>query len=166
MGQQGIERRELLQWIYNNTNSWLQFAEAKNAAMIAFNVAMAAFLAEMDMPRVIFVGLIVSMAVSVWAFYPVNVKLPRLSGRIVTANLLHYAYIASLERDQYLQKLYGSYWGETNMKSVSFPQIERDYCEEIVSNARITLRKQNCFNISFFIDVITMFLLVLLFIIT
>ena len=103
---------------------------------------------------------------SVWAFYPVNVKLPRISGRIVTANLLHYAYIASLERDQYLQKLYGSYWGETNMRSGSFPQIEKDYCEEIVSNSRITLRKQKCFNISFFIDVITMFLLVLLFIIT
>ena len=65
-----------------------------------------------------------------------------------------------------LQKLYGSYWGETNMRFGSFSQIEKDYCEEIVSNARITLRKQKCFNISFFIDVITMFLLVLLFIIT
>lgn len=52
------------------------------------------------------------------------------------------------------------------MRSGSFSQIEKDYCEEIVSNARITLRKQKCFNISFFIDVITMFLLVLLFIIT
>ena len=161
-----INKRELLEWIFNNTNNWLHFAEAKNAAMIAFNVAMAAFLAEMDMPRVVFAGLVVSMAVSVWAFYPVNDKLPRISGRIVTANLLHYAYIASLERDQYLQKLYGRYWGETQVNSGSFPQIEKDYCEEIVSNARITLRKQNCFNISFFIDIITMLLLVILFIFT
>ena len=166
MERQSNDKRELLQWIFNNTNNWLHFAEAKNAAMIAFNVAMAAVLAEMDKPRVVFAGLVVSMAVSVWAFYPVNDKLPRISGRIVTANLLHYAYIASLERDQYLQKLYGRYWGETQVNSGSFPQIEKDYCEEIVSNARITLRKQNCFNISFFIDIITMLLLVILFIFT
>ena len=51
MERQSNDKRELLQWIFNNTNNWLHFAEAKNAAMIAFNVAMAAFLAEMDMPR-------------------------------------------------------------------------------------------------------------------
>ena len=74
MERQSNDKRELLQWIFNNTNNWLHFAEAKNAAMIAFNVAMAAFLAEMDMPRVVLAGLVVSMAVSVWAFYPVNDK--------------------------------------------------------------------------------------------
>ena len=69
MERQSNDKRELLQWIFNNTNNWLHFAEAKNAA---------AFLAEMDMPRVVFAGLVVSMAVSVWAFYPVNDKLPRI----------------------------------------------------------------------------------------
>ena len=107
MEQKINERIELLQKIFDHTNSWLHFLEAKNAAMIAFNVAMAAFCAEMNMPdrcfllsAAIFTGLIISMAVSMWAFYPVNDKLKRPFGKIVTANLLHYAYIASLERDQ------------------------------------------------------------------
>ena len=168
MEQKINERIELLQKIFDHTNSWLHFLEAKNAAMIAFNVAMAAFCAEMNMPdrcfllsAAIFTGLIISMAVSMWAFYPVNDKLKRPFGKIVTANLLHYAYIASFEQDQYLQKLYGRYWGETDKHLGSFPQLERDYCEEIISNSRITLRKQTNFNISFFIDIIVMFLLII-----
>lgn len=168
MEQNINDRSELLQRIFDNTNSWLHFLEAKNGAMIAFNVAMAAFLAETSVAEgcsllssVIFIGLIMSMAVSMWAFYPVNDSMKKPSGKIVTANLLHYAYIASLERDQYLQKLYGRYWGETGKNIGSFPQLERDYCEEIISNVRITLRKQTCFNISFFIDIIVMVFLMI-----
>lgn len=35
---------ELLQQIFENINMWLHFAEAKNAAIIAFNIALLAAL--------------------------------------------------------------------------------------------------------------------------
>ena len=33
---------EMLETIFSNVNSWLNFAEAKNAALMAFNIAMLA----------------------------------------------------------------------------------------------------------------------------
>lgn len=34
---------EMLETIFSNVNSWLNFAEAKNAALMAFNIAMLVF---------------------------------------------------------------------------------------------------------------------------
>lgn len=46
---QSEERVELLQKIFENTNHWLQFAEAKNAALIAFNIAVIAAVIGSDL---------------------------------------------------------------------------------------------------------------------
>lgn len=68
------------------------------------------------------------------------------------SNLLHYAFIASLEIDEYLEKLNKSYWKNQYQDGSEFPQIERDYSNEIIQNSRITLKKQFYFKIALYID--------------
>ena len=73
---------------------------------------------------------------------------------------MHFAYIASLEPDQYIQKLYAAYWNAPNKNLNAIPQMEKDYCKEIVENARITMKKQNCFKEGLYICIFTLALLI------
>ena len=51
MSKNNKEHIELLQKIFDNTNTWLHFAEGKNAALIAFNVTMIATITEKDISK-------------------------------------------------------------------------------------------------------------------
>ncbi len=155
---QSEERVELLQKIFENTNHWLQFAEAKNAALIAFNIAVIAAvigsdLYEKNLPLSSFfiVGVIASTVVTLWSFKPINKELEKAEKSSEIENLLHYAYIATLNRDEYIEKLCEKYWGIANTQSSMISQLEKDYCQEIVENARIAVRKQKCFIRGFYI---------------
>lgn len=165
------EHTSLLQQIFDNTNNWLQFAEAKNAALIALNVALlAAFMSSDDLQAytflftVIIIGLLISLAFTVWSVKPINKKLEKVSPSNVDANLLHYAFIASLGPEEYIQNLYATYWGEPNKSINTIPQIEKDYCTEIISNSRITIRKQKYFKLGFYTLLLTVFVIATLFI--
>lgn len=154
-------RINLLQQIFDNVNSWLHFAEAKNAALIAFNVALLSSLTSSELFKInamlfctIIIGLLLSIMVSLWSFKPINKKLEKTSATNLGENLLHFAYIASLERDEYIKKLYNYYWKEPNMDINAISRLERDYCEEIIENARITMRKQYYFRIGFYIVIV------------
>lgn len=149
---------ELLQKIFDDTNTWLHFAEAKNAALIAFNIALITAITSFDileavLPLTILIiaGLIVSTLSSIWSFKPINTMLKKPALKDMNTNLLHFAYIASLEPDEYLLKLYSTYWGVSDIASEALPQIEKAYSSQIIENARITLRKQKCFTIGLYI---------------
>lgn len=166
MAQKKTERIELLQTIFDTSNNWLHFAEAKNAALIAFNVALIAAIMGTDLSDtyllltgIIIIGLIISTIVSIWSFKPINRKLNKITRQELTENLLHFAYIASLEKEEYLQKLYFSYWNETNKNINDLPQLEIDYCEEIIQISRITMKKQNCFKFGFYIVLLILIIL-------
>lgn len=149
MKQSPTDRIELLQNIFDNTNSWLHFAEAKNASLSAFNVALIAIVAELKSSTsfsiLIMIGLILSSIVTIWSFAPINTAPEKTPFGFLPENLLHFAYIASLEPEQYVQKLYATYWNIPNKDLDTVPQIEKDYCKEITENARITMKKQTCF---------------------
>lgn len=171
MAQNQKDKMELLQRIFDNVNHWLHFAEAKNAALTAFNVALMASIIETDLFQEYFLcatllvtGLIASAIAAIWSFKPINKKLEKTSKGEANENLLHFAYIASLEQDEYAKKLYNRYWGEKDKDIAHVPPLERDYCEEIVENARITMRKQKWFKISFYIDLGVLIFLGVLFI--
>lgn len=164
MAQPQNKKIELLQKIFDDTNTWIHFAEAKNAALIAFNIALITAITSSDMLKaippltiLIIVGLIASTLCAIWSFNPINTRLDRSALKGVNANLLHFAYIASLEPDEYLLRLYSTYWGVSNIGSDALPQIEKDYSNQIVENARIALRKQKCFTTGLYI-VISMLL--------
>ena len=75
MSKNNKEHIELLQKIFDNTNTWLHFAEGKNAALIAFNVTMAATITEMGLLKnyllltsAVLIGLILSTITALWSF--------------------------------------------------------------------------------------------------
>lgn len=155
------KRTDLLQRIFENVNSWLHFVEAKNAALIAFNIAlMAAFVDSslFDTCRIfgncIIIGICLSTIVAIISFIPLNKEIKKVDKGDIKENLLHYAYISSLEVSEYIEKLYMRYFGENISNINEVTQVERDYCEEIIQNSRITMRKQRAFkkglNIVFF----------------
>lgn len=157
------EQRNLLQQILDNVNNWLYFAEAKNAALIAFNIALLASLMGSDLlmvSNVLFsaaiIGLLISIMISLLSFKPMNTKLGKTSGTNIEENLLHFAYIASLERDEYIKKLHNYYWQDSSMDMNKISRLECDYCEEIIENARITMSKQYYFKMSFYIVLVVL----------
>ncbi|MDO4439225.1 MAG: DUF5706 domain-containing protein [Eubacteriales bacterium] len=149
---------ELLQKILENTNMWLHFIEAKNAALIALNIAIITALisgislCESVKLLILTISLFfIAIVCSVISFLPINKKMDKVVNDKIFKNLLHYAYISTLEADEYLNEIYKQYWNSNNN---SVPKIEKDYCEEIVENSRIAMRKQKYFVISIKITLI------------
>lgn len=170
MNKNNKEQIEMLQNIFDNTNTWLHFVEGKNAALIAFNVTMIATITEMGLTEnyllltsIILIGLILSTITALWSFKPINgnINIKPFPMDRVSENLLNYAYISSLESDEYLKKLYEKYWNRPDKDRDTFQQMEKDYCKEITENSKITVRKQNCFKMSFYIILITLILLLI-----
>lgn len=168
MSKNNKEHIELLQKIFDNTNTWLHFAEGKNAALIAFNVTMAATITEMGLLKnyllltsAVLIGLILSTITALWSFKPLNGNIKTFPNNGISENLLHYAYISSLEPDEYLQKLYEKYWDRPGQNRDDFQQLELDYCKEITENSKITVRKQSCFKRSFYIILTALLLLII-----
>lgn len=148
----------LLQQIFDNVNNWLHFAEAKNAALIAFNIALMAVIVDTNLFSsyillfsIIIIGVLISTIFALYSFKPINETLKKTSNSNLEENLLHFAYIASLEQEEYIKKLYDHYWGERNKDISAVPMLYKDYCNEIIANSRITLRKQAYFKYSFYI---------------
>lgn len=146
------DHKELLQQIYENTNVWLHFAEAKNAAMVALNIAILAAVMSSDYLQVnlwlfslVVIGLLGSIFIEIMSFWPINKKIEKMVNNNISKNLLNYAYIATLEEEDYLKRLYRDYWEKPQENYNTIPQIEKDYCAEIIDNARITIRKQKMF---------------------
>lgn len=166
MGQQQNDKIGLLQKIFDNTNRWLHFAEAKNASLSAFNVALIAVVSNTDLlinhhylTYFMIIFLTISTVFAILSFKPINTPLEKTLFANLTENLLHFGYISSLEPEQYLLKLYATYWNETNKRIDELPQIEIDYCREIVENAKITMRKQTYFKFSLY-TIISMFIII------
>lgn len=161
--------KELFHQILDSVNMWLHFIEAKNAALIAFNIALLTALMssfQLGFGIILFsfiiVGLLISTILLLISFTPINKTLSKVNGTDIKPNLLHYAYIASLETNDYLEKLYDTYGGSLNKKENDDCAIEKEYAEEIVQNSRITIKKQTYFKKALYIDIILIFAIIAL----
>ena len=150
---------ETLEKIFNNVNNWLHFAEAKNAALVAFNIATISAISEFDFLKsinVLFYSMLISILVSTFislaSFSPIVNKLALKKEFSGPPNLLLFSYIASLSNsDEYLKELYEKYW---NAPETNATQIEKDFCFEIHTNSKIAIRKYSYFKASVIIDII------------
>lgn len=163
------EKVTFLQQIFDNINNWLHFVEAKNAALIAFDIAFIGAIVDSSLLQcyiwigsILIVGLSISGLLALYSFKPVKKASKKFMVKDIETNLLYYAYIACLDWNEYVQALYEEYWDEScnDMNQVS--ARERDYCKEIVENSRIAMRKQNLFEKSLYIVVCMMLLFILL----
>ncbi|MEI3417852.1 MAG: hypothetical protein V8Q86_04890 [Blautia sp.] len=146
------EHTILLEKVQADITGCLRFAETKNGALLAFDIALL-----FGIPKIPDVSLIITL----WSFWPINKKIKKAEKRKVNCDLLHFAYIAMYTRNEYLVELYKSYWKNEVVDFDKISQEEKDLAQEIVMNSRIAVRKQNLFKISLGITEMALVLLLI-----
>ena len=170
---------ELLDKVFSNVNSWLNFAETKNAANIALVVAWIAAIFSLNSMNVLLYAICIlftfSGICSMISFLPrvedkIVKKFPRLEKRIIKKkaqkdekdNLLFFEAIKKYSGQEYAEQVSKLYL-QTNEKD--FSRYELDLANEIVYNSDIASRKYKFFKVAAYLDVVAFMLLVCCFII-
>jgi hypothetical protein len=147
---------EKLEKISENINKWLSFAEAKNAAIIAFNGGAIFGLFKMAPQNSEFnnlhpamylflIFLFISLYISLSSFTAkLNPeKFNKLENISNDDNLLFYGHICKYNSETYLEKIFIRY-GECREPS----KYEKDLANQIVINSKIAVEKYKKFNCS------------------
>lgn len=165
--------KEAVKDIFSNVNEWLKFAEAKNAALIAFHLGSifgaATIATQRDTPinppiSTYLYSFIILSAIglffALFSFWPQTKIEAALSKKIedffhsktptTDGNLLFYGYINECGKNRYLNELCGCY----NKQPGTCTKLELDYVEQIVVNSRITVRKYFYFKIALLITIV------------
>lgn len=148
------------------TNYWLSFAEAKNAALIAFNVAMIAFLAELTTEGPVFKTIllslfVVSCIINMISFIPnTNNRVRKMKTNGFHDNLVFWNDIATLnDEKQYIDLVVEHYFPEMAF-DVDHDKLSCDLASEIIINSKIAKRKYLLFRISLVVDILSFILFV------
>lgn len=163
------ELDELLEKNFSNVNSWLNFAEAKNAANIAFVVACIAAIFSLDDMNVLLyilcLFLIISGMCSLVSF------LPRLGNKVASKipsnfknrkrkakedNLIFFENIKEYSGDTYLKQVCKLYFDENKYNPTKY---QLDLSDEIVYNSDIVSRKYKLFKVAVYLDIVAFLLL-------
>lgn len=151
-----------LKAVFENVCHWLEFAEAKNAALIAFNIAVVAAIMTLNSISTISALLILlclsSVFVSILSFLP-NVNLPDISRSPHSNNLLYYSDIAQYSPEKYLADFATKYYQIEIQLSKNL--LLDDYASEIVANSRIAVKKYRCFTIAAWLDILAVLIFAL-----
>lgn len=153
--------------VFANVNSWLTFAEAKNAALVTLNGAgllgLIGLLTNSDYkggrPLTLYlwicaIFLVLGLVVSLLSFkpftLPFNGKKQLLKSQEEKLNLLFYGDLAKYNRSQdYLADIYKHYYNK-DISEEDFNRLELDYADEILINAKITVKKYQYFKLALF----------------
>ncbi|MDL2302176.1 DUF5706 domain-containing protein [Lachnospiraceae bacterium OttesenSCG-928-D06] len=166
---------ELLEKVFSNITSWLNFAETKNAANIALVVACIAALLSLDsmsqLLYVIFILLVFSGICSMISFIPrlggVTSKISKLGKKTIKRkdekdNLLFFEAIKNYSGQEYVERVSDIYL-QINKKD--FNRYQLDLSNEIVYNSNIASYKYKFFKVAAYLDVTAFVLLAISFII-
>lgn len=164
------ELDELLEKNFSNINSWLNFAEAKNAANIALVIACIAAIFSLEnrniLLYIICILLIGSGICSLISF------LPRLGNKVLrrglfifkrkkkstnNTNLIFFENIKDYSGDIYIEQVCKMYFNENKHSATKY---QLDLSDEIVYNADIVSRKYKFFKMAVYLDIIGFILLV------
>lgn len=173
MNEDGKNILNELKYIFDTTNKWLQFAEAKNGALIAINGTLIFkcidFFTDSHLGKVkgneiiliIAIGLfILATSISLISFFPKMGKNNTNNNNVCNCYCLKkirqnrllnfYGDISKYNNGtEYLKDIYEFYY----TKKKPFHKIELDYSEEIVFNSKVTLRKYKMFKYSVGLDI-------------
>lgn len=155
---------EQLERILDYINTWLKFAEAKNAMIIALNGA-AIFNAIhlLELTRIasttylkIYIAIFCFLAflallTSLASFIP-KTNLDDLFGFEVTPsknNLLFFGNLAKYSTDSLISELSGS----MALSDYTPNSIEKDYAEQIIINSKIAMKKYNYFKLAVWLTI-------------
>ena len=153
----GDKIEEFLEKQLERTNTWLSFAEAKNAAIVAINVAVIAFAYGLRAEHpwlscLISALLTISTFISLLSFYPKDKGVIELTtSERPGSNLTFWKDVACVESgEKYLLLVKSEYFSGTTGNAES--AMHNDLANEIVANSRITVLKYNKFKMSLRID--------------
>lgn len=144
---------DFLEKSLDRVNFWLQFAEAKHAAVIAFLLAILAiiyggdFIDSFIFETIIATVYLIALVISMFSFYPRYVKdASRKIGNYGNDdNLLYWKDIAKYADEDFLKKVYKDFLAEDKN---SFGVSEKLYAQEIIINARIASKKYDLFQMT------------------
>lgn len=160
------ERLESLESIFSNVSNWLSFAEAKNGALLALNIAGICGIASMNeqmsyLQLSVCLFLLVSTFILLYSFHPntksalensLNEHEHQNTDSVPAKNLLFFGDIAKYPTaERYLDSLFDMYY-ESAQEDETFQ--EKHYAEEIWINSKITIRKYRAFRWALSIDII------------
>lgn len=165
------EFKEHLEKQLERVNSWLSFAEAKNAALIAFNIALLAVLAQMHSEfslfcDVLMIVFVISTGISLWSFIPNTTNRPQKStNNDSDLNLIFWSDIAKISSEEvYIEKTIEKYHFSITQDEAK-SKLNIDIAKEIVINSRIALRKYSLFRKGLLVDIIMLAVTVILLVI-
>ncbi|WIF95471.1 hypothetical protein [Caminicella sporogenes] len=164
---------EILKEIFENVNRWLQFAEAKNGALVGLNgfflLKSIDFLFDVINGNikvdVLLVGGIVAifflaMLIALKSFFPntsVHKDKPDVNYTTISNDdkiLIFFEEICKYENCKlYLRDIY-KYYLDIDVKIEDLKKIELDYAKEILINCRITSFKYKFFKIALVLNII------------
>ena len=134
-------------------NSWLQFAEAKNAAMIAFIVAMLALIYSFFDNIVILVILsvvyVIALIISILSMFPKgNLNIDIKNGDYAEGkdNYFYWKDIAKYTKNDYAERVCNHLFPNLNDEAIG--KHEMMLAEEIITNARIAKYKYMMFELA------------------
>ena len=169
----------------NTTNYWLSFAEAKNAALIVFNMTLIGMLVSTDdlimIYKLIFsIPFVISIIISLCSFWPnifeilkrkdackvnVNNHFKGKDNCKTNKNLLFYGNVAKIDdAKEYIELVRTRYYSQVLMEDVE-TKINIDFANEIITNSKIAVKKYNMFKASLGIDIIMLIVAIVLLII-
>ena len=151
----------------DSTNMWLSFAEAKNAALLAFNIALLALYYNLySINKLFTIALmiisIISSVISLMSFRPNLNNLEEKKGYISNnINLLFYGDIANINNsNEYISLVHKIYFPNNQIEDLS-SNINSDYAKEIIMNSKIAQRKYKLFKQALMLDIINLSLCII-----
>lgn len=169
MGNRELD--EYLEKIFANINTWLNFAEAKNAAnlalIIAFIAGVFSFGSIKVMQCVIGVVCVLSGLLSLIAFIPklgkkiakwyIN-KRKKKNRKKQEENLLFFEDIKNYSGSEYAKKISKVY---LQKREITLSKYQLDLADEIVYNADIASQKYMFFKWAVFLDIVAFLILII-----
>lgn len=161
--------QELLKEVFDNVNNWLTHAEAKNAALIAFNVACLSIIWDMkDISKVKFllyiicIGMLLSTVMALISFIPRMGKgVKNNGGHSEHDNLLFYMDIGKYCKEDYIKAVFKQY-AYVDILDTQVQKIEKDLSDEITYNATVVIRKYKWFWRAATIDIVILVMLMVM----
>lgn len=140
----------------SKVNDWVKFAEAKNAANIAFCSASTFAIARVILSNqnlngyahlygyIVVLFLVLSLVLSLISFIP-KLKTPwiKIGSRDKNDNLLYFGHACKYSGSKYLDKLYSG----NASKSENY-EVELMYCDQIVVNSKVAYIKFSQFDLA------------------
>lgn len=155
------------------TNYWLSFAEAKNGALLAINVAiMAVLVSVFELAPVCcataIICFVISCGVCLKSFFPKVDSRPKKEKNKKEEekepNLLFYGDIAKIiSTERYIELSIMRYFPE--YKNVECDKTIDDLASEILINSRIAMQKYNVFKCAAIIDFFALIMTILFFVV-